>query len=234
MQQQHSSEAKASTDLPPKQKPGFSNKGNKKFWSDSSDPELFKLRVGPDYNTNKQKEVSPEPFYEGLGIDLLWSDKRIDHVSRFIDYTDHVEEEKGWIDGLPQIIVLNFQLPNYRPTMWGTKRNGEGMSLVFYFRLGQRGLEEAKKGSGAIELLKTFCKSAGVKRDKNANIHKRWKNITHVVNQEDLNINSVAKKIVSQFSGKPFLTRYYYSQFENVVSQGKACFDRVSNFLHQS
>jgi len=118
--------------------------------------------------------------------------------------------------------------------MWGTKRNGEGMSLVFYFRLGQRGLEEAKKGSGAIELLKTFCKSAGVKRDKNANIHKRWKNITHVVNQEDLNINSVAKKIVSQFSGKPFLTRYYYSQFENVVSQGKACFDRVSNFLHQS
>lgn len=39
-------------------------------------------------------------------------------------------------------------------SMWG-KRNGEGMSLVFYFRLGKRGIEEAKKKTEAIELLKT-------------------------------------------------------------------------------
>jgi len=194
--------------LLPAQRPGFSLKG-KQVWS-SCDVSRFRLRL-ESYKRDKRKGVSKASYYDAIGVDLLSTTTRLDHVARFINFEtfrqDYLKgDEKSWRHGLPAFFVVNFQLPLYEPSIWGAS-DGPGVSLVFYFRLTREGIRMAQEEKGPSLLLKRFCGAAGVSGRAESEIHSRWKNIVHINNKDTLNLSFVTKNLVQQFSGKPFLTR---------------------------
>jgi len=196
--------------LLPQVRPGFSMEGlARRRWSPLP-PQRFEVRVGPNYQRNKTKRAAVSTFYEPIAIDLLTSSSRIDHVTRFIDFSgveDAVGSGERWMEGLPPYFVVNFQLPLYQPSFFGDT-NGPGLSLVFYFRLTKAGLESARAKNNPARLLQKFCKYAGTADESKASgIDRRWKNIVHIANKDDLKLSFVSKEIVRKFSGKPFLTR---------------------------
>mmetsp|Transcript_16915 Transcript_16915/g.25398 ORF Transcript_16915/g.25398 Transcript_16915/m.25398 type:complete len:628 (+) Transcript_16915:87-1970(+) len=179
--------------LLPEESPGFSLQRSK--WK-SCQANRFMVRVGPDYDKNKRKAPAKEPFYIVEGVDLLKSDSRLDHVAAFINLKKSLRG--GWLRGLPEYLVVNFQIPLYEPSIWGSA-DGLGLSLVFYFRLNKK-VSESKEAEGPRKLLEKFC-------SEDESVLRLWKNIVHIRNWEDMNISFVIKEIVRKFSGKPFLTR---------------------------
>eukprot|EP00466_Bigelowiella_natans_P013439 jgi/Bigna1/137388/aug1.39_g12096 len=106
---------------------------------------------------------------------------------------------EGWWMGIPQYIVINFQLPLYEPSLWGGNSDGYGISIILYFKLTEVGWiyddddddddENDDSGGGRLygkaKTLQSYFKA----------------------NQDDLKLSFVMKEIVRKFSGKPFLTR---------------------------
>jgi len=194
--------------LLPQARPGFSLNGlpGKSRWSPVP-PQRFEVRAGPNYQRNKHKITAESTFYEPIAVDLLTSSSRIDHVTRFMDFSGEAKGMDQWMEDLPPYFVVNFQLPLYQPSFFGDT-NGPGLSLVFYFRLTKAGLESARAKTNPARLLQRFCRDAGTSDDsKGSPIDRRWKNIVHIANKDDLKLSFVSKEIVRKFSGKPFLTR---------------------------
>ena len=100
-----------------------------------SNAERFDLRVGPDYKKTGTKEPSGLELYELLGVSLLHSAQRVQHLLKthrppWFLKSPPPELPSG--SSVPHFIALNVQLPVGPAEIMNRKLDGETMNLVVF------------------------------------------------------------------------------------------------------
>ncbi|XVE83866.1 hypothetical protein DITRI_Ditri16bG0122400 [Diplodiscus trichospermus] len=173
-------------------------------WS-SLEPSSFKVR-GQNYFRDKKKELASNfAAFNPFGVDLFLSQRKIDHVARFVELlVFNLSEE------IPAILVVNIQIPLYPVTIFQSENDGEGMNLVLYFKLSESYSKELplQFRENIIRLINDEVERVkGFPVDTIAPFRERLKMIGRVANLQDLHLSTAEKKLMNAYNEKPVLSR---------------------------
>ncbi|KAG2714397.1 hypothetical protein I3760_03G025000 [Carya illinoinensis] len=169
------------------------------------EPCAFKVR-GKNYFRDKKKDFAPNcAAYYPFGADVFLSPRKIDHIARFVELpriNPHGE--------IPSILVVNVQIPLYPATFFQSENDGEGMSLVFYFKLSESYLKELPTHfqESINRLINDEVERVrGFPVDTISSFRERLKILGRLANVEELHLSAAEKKLMNTYNEKPVLSR---------------------------
>ena len=182
-------------------------------WS-RCDHRHFKVRQkGYDssvFSSNKPKAPSEAPIYEPLAVDTFITDKRKDHIARFMDLNfpnaaevkQRLQNAPGLAKFVPPLFVFQLQLPMEAPPMFGSSsEDGPGWAVCVFFKLSDAALEALCRNEPPPGLLcfARWCE----KYATDLSWKQRVKLIASCLNLDEMGYSS----FVQGFNAKPILIR---------------------------
>lgn len=172
------------------------------------DHSSFLLRVGPNYQKTGTKAPSPASLYEIVGVDCIQAGNKIN------DIASKLTIPKDWNDietnhpHVPSLFVVNMQIPSsFESSLFGSITDGEGWSLVYYFRIKEEVVTQLKDIESATPAVQLFVRymteGPSAYADSSSTWHGRFKVTLRCENMEQFGLPS----FITSYNAKPVLLR---------------------------